>query len=89
MAKTNNKGFLKADGNTMTGTIHTDPVTNSLRNAAAIAAMQGILSNAELSAVLCNQAQRAHDPAKFYAGVADGAVKLADALLAELGKEKE
>lgn len=89
MTKTDSKNFMIADGNVMTGTIHTDPVTPSLRTAAAIAAMQGILSNAELSAVLCNQAQRAHDPAKFYAGVADGAVKLADALLTELEKEKE
>ena len=74
MTKTDSKDFLKADGNVMTGTIHTNPVTPSLRTAAAIAAMQGILANGQSNS------------AEF---IAKRAVTLADALLTELGKEKE
>ena len=56
---------------------------------ASVAAMQGILANTELSAALCNQANKANNMDRFYQGVADGAVKLADALINELNKPKD
>ena len=78
--------YMKVDGNTMTGTIHTDPITNSLRNAAAIAAMQGALSNQTFLNNVCTGLKTAEE---VYKQVASVCVHYADALLTELGKEKE
>ena len=73
------------------GTAHAQ-LANGLANErlqVAAMAMQGILSNAELSGALCKLSQKTHDVTKFYEGVADGAVRLADALLTELNKPKD
>lgn len=100
MNETNNKGLQIADGNVMTGTIHTDPVTPSLRTAAAIAAMQGILASPSIMATTTVSVQT--EAAKqgivlqnkeiselTINAMVTMAVRCADALLTELEKEKE
>ena len=100
MNETNNNAYLSADGNVMTGTLRTDPVTPSLRTAAAIAALQGILASPSImaSTTIAAQTEAAKQGIVLtneelseltINAMTQMAVRCADALLTELEKEKE